>query len=110
MRISDWSSDVCSSDLLVIDERDAGFAAGNFSHEAGSLGETVQAATASAGTAAAGSDSVPGARVWRSGRWMVNALPLPGIERTSMLPPWSSMMRNTIDRPRPVPLPTGLVV
>ena len=37
------------------------------------------------------------------GRSTVNVEPSPGCERTSIVPPWFSMMRWLIGRPRPVP-------
>jgi hypothetical protein len=37
------------------------------------------------------------------GRSTVNVAPSPGCDRTSIVPPWFSMMRWLIGRPRPVP-------
>ena len=37
-------------------------------------------------------------------------VPWPGADRTVRLPPIFSMMVREIDRPSPVPMPTGLVV
>ena len=38
-----------------------------------------------------------------TGSKTVNVAPMPAWERTSMVPPWFSMMRWLMGRPRPVP-------
>src|ERR1019366_9392964 len=44
------------------------------------------------------------------GRWTRKQVPSPGLLSTSMRPPCPVMMPCEIDRPNPVPSPTGLVV
>src|SRR5439155_11175273 len=44
------------------------------------------------------------------GRWMRNVAPAPGWLTTEIVPPCSLMIPYVIERPRPVPLPTSLVV
>src|SRR4029453_8873843 len=45
-----------------------------------------------------------------SGSSMTKVVPSPGDDPTSMRPPWRSTMPYEIERPRPVPCPTGFVV
>src|SRR5205807_5933578 len=45
-----------------------------------------------------------------SGRWMRNVAPSPGGLTTEIVPPCSLTIPYVMDRPRPVPFPTSLVV
>src|SRR2546426_249731 len=45
-----------------------------------------------------------------SGRWMRNVAPSPGVLATEIVPPCSLTIPYAMDKPRPVPFPTSLVV
>src|SRR5213079_1818011 len=45
-----------------------------------------------------------------SGRWIRNVAPSPGVLATEIVPPCSLTIPYVMDRPRPVPFPTSLVV
>src|SRR5436190_1207703 len=45
-----------------------------------------------------------------SGRWIRNVAPSPGVLATEIVPPCSLTIPYVLDKPRPVPFPTSLVV